>query len=118
MPLRALNCLLFLMFLALPGCTHERGELGSAQNPVKFFFVPSVDAKIIESTASAVQKYIEANTPYKIKVIIPTSYVAVVEAFGTSRADVASLNTYGYMLAHDKYGAEARLMLVRYGEST
>lgn len=105
-------------FLLLSACTHDRGELGSASNPVKFFFVPSVDAAVVESTAGAAQKYLEANTPYKYRIIIPNSYIAVVEAFGTARADVASLNTYGYMLAHDKYGAEAKLTLIRYGEST
>ena len=107
-----------VIFLALTACTHDRGELGSPSNPVKFFFVPSVDVKVVESTAAAAQKYLEANTPYKYRVIIPNSYIAVVEAFGTSKADVASLNTYGYMLAHDKYGAEAKLTLIRFGEST
>lgn len=110
--------LLTLGIFALPGCTHDRGELGSKSNPIKFFFVPSVDVKVIEDTANAAQKFLEAHTPYHYKVVIPTSFIAVVEAFGTNRADVASINTYGYMLAHDRYGAEARLTLIRYGEST
>jgi phosphonate transport system substrate-binding protein len=42
----------------------------------------------------------------------------VVEAFGTGRADVASLNTYGYIIAREKYGVEARLMTERFGETT
>src|SRR5262245_41204406 len=100
---------ILLFALTVLSCTHDRGQLGSASNPVKFFFVPSVDVKVIENTATAVQKYLEANTPYRYKVVIPNNFIAVVEAFGTGRADVASLNTYGYMLAHDKYGAEARL---------
>ena len=107
-----------LLFLLLVSCTHNRGELGSTANPIKFFFVPSVDQKIIEATANAAKIYLEAHTPYKFKVVIPTSFIAVVEAFGTSRADIASINTYGYMLAHDRYGAQARLTLMRYGEST
>lgn len=107
-----------LVGLTVTCCTHDRGELGSEQNPIKFFFVPSVDVKVIENTANAVKKYLEANTPYKYKIVVPNNFIAVVEAFGTSRADVASLNTYGYMLAHDKYGAQARLTVIRYGEST
>src|SRR6185437_3716402 len=39
-------------------------------------------------------------------------------SFGTNRADVAALNTYGYIIAHEKYGAEARLITIRYGDST
>jgi phosphonate transport system substrate-binding protein len=104
--------------LAAPGCTRDRGELGSAKNPVKFFFVPSVDMKLLEDTSKALKKYLEANTPYKYQISIPASYVAVVEAFGTKRADVAAINTFGYVLAHEKYGAEARLMTVRFGEET
>jgi phosphonate transport system substrate-binding protein len=99
-------------------CTHHRADLGSEKNPVKFFFVPSVDVKLLEDTSKVMAAYLEANTPYKFKILIPPSYIAVVEAFGTNRADVAALNTYGYIIAHDKYGAEARLITVRYGETT
>ncbi len=74
--------------------------------------------KLLEDTSRALQKYLEANTPYKFKISIPPSYVAVVEAFGTGRADVAAINTFGYILAHDKYGAQARLVTVRFGETT
>lgn len=105
-------------FLLSAGCTRDRGELGSAKNPIKFFFIPSVDMKLLEDTSRALKKYMEANTPYKYQISIPASYVAVVEAFGTKRADVASINTFGYVLAHEKYGAEARLMTVRFGEET
>jgi phosphonate transport system substrate-binding protein len=114
---RFIATILFMIFAAT-GCTRDRGEFGSAKNPVKFFFVPSVDMKLLEDTSKALKKYMEANTPYKYQISIPSSYVAVVEAFGTKRADVAAINTFGYVLAHEKYGAEARLMTVRFGEET
>ena len=115
-----MNRLLLAGFLALGlgGCTPKRAELGSADNPIKFFFVPSVDAKLLEDTSRALTSYMEAHTPYKYKISIPPSYVAVVEAFGTNRADIAAINTFGYVLARDKYGVEARLVTVRFGEST
>lgn len=106
------------LILGLSACTRKRAELGTKDNPIKFFFVPSVDVKVVEDTSKILQKYLEENTPYKFKVMIPTSYIAVVEAFGTSRADVASINTFGYILAHDRYGVEARLTVIRHGEST
>jgi len=92
--------------------------LGTEKNPVKLFFVPSVDAKVIEDKSKDIKKFLEANTPYKFKVGIPTSYVAVVESFGTERADVASLNTFGYIMANEKYGVEAKMTVIRYGQST
>lgn len=99
-------------------CTIDKGELGSAKNPVKLYFVPSVDAKVIETNAKVIQQWLEANTPYKYETAIPASFIAVVEAFGSKRADVAALNTFGYILANEKYGAEAKLTALRFGAST
>lgn len=115
-----LRSLVFTILVSglIVGCTRDRGEIGSQQNPIKFFFVPSVDVKVIEDTSKVLEKYLEANTPYKFKISIPTSFIAVVEAFGTNRADVASINTFGYILAHEKYGTEAHLTVIRHGEST
>lgn len=99
-------------------CTRHRDELGSTNNPIKFFFVPSVDVRLLEDTSKTMQAYMEKHTPYKFKISIPTSYIAVVEAFGTNRADIASINMYGYILAREKYGVEARLITIRFGERT
>lgn len=110
--------LLTTILIATLGCTKERGELGSEKNPVKFYFVPSVDVKVVEDTGKALKTYLESVTPYKYKISIPPSYIAVVEAFGTKRADIASMNTFGYILAHERYGTEARLVTVRHGETS
>lgn len=99
-------------------CTSKKGELGTASNPVKLFFTPSVDAKVMEDSTASFKAYLEKLTPYKYEVSVPQSYVAVVEAFGTKRADIAAINTFGYILAHDKYGAEARLTVIRHGLAT
>lgn len=102
----------------ISSCTRDRGELGSPGNPIKMFFVPSVDVKVIEDNSQVIKDYLEANTPYKYQVSIPASFVAVVEAFGTNRADVAAMNTFGYILANERYQAEARLTVIRFGQST
>ena len=102
----------------LIGCTRKEEPLGSADNPVKMFFVPSVDAKLIEEKSDLIKKFLEKDTGYSFKVSIPSSYVAVVEAFGTSRADIASLNTFGYILANEKYGVQAKLVVIRFGSDT
>lgn len=105
------------LFLTM-SCTKKNGPLGSEENPVKLHFVPSVDAKVIEENSKAFKEYLEKNTPYKYEITIPQSYIAVVEAFGTKRADVAAFNTFGYILAHDKYGAEAKMTVLRHGLAT
>lgn len=104
--------------LSLSSCTVNKGELGTEKNPIKLFFVPSVDAKVIESNAKVIEAWLEANTPYKFETAIPASFIAVVEAFGSKRADVAAINTFGYIIANDKYGVEARLTAIRHGDAT
>ena len=107
--------LLPLVFLA---CTREEPPLGSEKNPVKLFFVPSIDANFITEKAQNVKKYLEQETPYKFKISVPNSYIAVVEAFGTKRADISTLNTFSYILAYEKYGTQALLTSIRYGKPT
>lgn len=109
---------LALTVMSLVACTKKKAELGTAENPIKLFFTPSVDAKVIEDNSKVFKDYLEKNTPYKFEVSIPQSFVAVVEAFGTKRADVCTINTFGYILAHEKYGVEARLTVIRHGSST
>lgn len=109
--------LLLAAFLTF-GCTKKTAELGTADNPIKLHFVPSVDAKVIEDNSKKFQDFLEKNTPYKYEVTIPQSFIAVVEAFGTKRADVAAINTFGYALANKKYGAEARMTVIRHGSDT
>lgn len=109
---------LSILTLIMTACTFKQAELGTAENPIKILFVPSVDVKVIDTNSKVMKDWFEANSPYKYKIIIPHNFIAVVEAFGARRADVASINTFGYVLAHDKYGAEARLKVVRFNKST
>ncbi len=110
--------IILLVLMAVSGCTRDRGPIGSEKNPLKLYFVPSVDAKVIEDNSKSIRKYLEKETGYRFKVSIPASYVAVVEAFGTKRADISALNTFGYLMANQKYGAQALLTVLRYGHAT
>jgi phosphonate transport system substrate-binding protein len=96
----------------------NRGALGSYNNPVKVYFTPSVDAKRITTNAKVLVDFLEKETGYYFATAVPASFVAVVEAFGTSRADIASINTFSYLMANEKYGAEAKLRIVRDGGET
>lgn len=114
---KLLPLILICLSLFATGCT-KKGELGTAQNPIKLYFLPSVDAKVIETNSKSFKEYLEKNTPYKFEISIPQSYIAVVEAFGTKRADVAAMNSFGYVMAHKKYAAEAKLTVLRHGSAT
>ena len=119
--LKAVFCIsLSAGFIAIlfSGCTFKKSELGTKDNPVKLFFVPSVEAKTLQDNSAVIKRLLEELTPYKYEIKIPESYIAVVEAFGASRVDIAALNTFGYLLAHEKYGAEALLTVIRHGRPT
>ncbi len=111
--------LLFTGLLSvLVSCHKKKDQLGTTENPIKFHLVPAVDAKVMADNSKKLQDYLETHSSYKFKITIPQSYVAVVEAFGTQRADMASINTFGYYKAHKQYGVEAHLTVIRYGLAT
>ena len=66
------------------------------------------------------EKLYGKKTGFYVKSAVPTSYIAVVEAFGTKRADFATLTTFAYILTkHIKnYDIEAILTVVRGEERT
>ncbi len=96
----------------------NEGALGTYSNPVKIYFTPSVDAKRISFNATALTNYLHKETGYYFTTAVPASYIAVVEAFGTDKADIAAINTFSYLMANAKYGAEAKLRVVREGNQT
>jgi len=105
-----LICLLLISF----GC-QQSDKLGSKKNPVKIYFTPSVDGGVIAANSTIFLKYLEKETGLYFKTGIPTNYIAVVEAFGSKRADIGVMNSFGYIMANEKYGATAKLRVIRYG---
>jgi phosphonate transport system substrate-binding protein len=100
--------------LLLIGCGKEY-ELGTKKNPIKMYFVPSMEAGKIVTSGQEIADYLSEKTGYYFKVAVPTSYASVIEAMGTNEADIAWLATFAYILANEKYGAEVGLTTVRYG---
>tara|TARA_B100000749_G_C18450098_1_gene475987 strand:+ start:19244 stop:20197 length:954 start_codon:yes stop_codon:yes gene_type:complete len=112
-------CLTFTLFA---GCKKE--PVGTEANPLKMFFVPSEDTEGVMLSAEVIAKFLESYVSkevygkekgFYIKAAIPSSYVAVVEAVGTGRADFAAINTFGYVLLKNKkqYPGEAILKTIR-----
>lgn len=85
-------------------------EMGDINNPVLMAMVPGLDSIILKDNATIIQKCLETETKLNYKLFIPTSFVAIVEAFGTKRVDLAFMNTFGYILASEKYNSHVRLI--------
>jgi phosphonate transport system substrate-binding protein len=97
----------------------ESGGLGSKSNPIRILLTPSVDARKLTNSADSLVAYLHARTGLWFTASFPASYIAVVESFGSKKADIAAMNTFSYILAHQKYGVRAALKVVRRdGETT
>lgn len=93
--------------------------IGSESNPIRMMLTPSTDAMSIIKNGDVLARFIQERTGLHVRVDVPNSYIPVVEAFGTDRADVAIMNTFSYLLANDRFGATAALRVARrYGELT
>jgi phosphonate transport system substrate-binding protein len=109
---------IIIFIIAISFRQFNEGALGTYSNPVRIYFTPSVDAKRISFNAKALTDFLHRETGYYYTTAVPASFIAVVEAFGTGKVEVAAINTFSYLMAHAKYGAEARLRIVRDGSQT
>lgn len=107
--------LLALVFVLVSTSCTRNHELGSKENPIKFYLVPGQEINILKHTSEKLQEYLNRKLGLRFRVDVPVSYIALVEAFGTKRADVGIVNTFGYILAHEKYGVRAKLRIVSFG---
>ncbi|MDP8220624.1 MAG: phosphate/phosphite/phosphonate ABC transporter substrate-binding protein [Candidatus Stygibacter frigidus] len=106
--------LLIFIIININSCT-TKGELGTESNPIKMYFVPSMEAGKVVTSGKAIAAGLEKLTGYKFKIAVPTNYAAVIEAMGTNQADIGWLPTFAYILANQKYQAQVALTTVRNG---
>lgn len=92
--------------------------LGTTDNPLVMSFVPSGDTQEIIAGGEAIETMLEEATGLVIESNVATSYAAVVEAMGAGNAHIGWLNTFAYLLAHEKYGVEARIATSRFGSTS
>jgi len=113
------NLLIIFILFQIPtiSCTYWQKEhqLGSKENPIKLYFTPSVNAETISKNSREFIRYLEQKTGLYFKTAVASSYIAVVEAFGSNRADIGIMNAFGYILANKKYGVKAKYTVVRNG---
>lgn len=104
---------LILMKLSFSQFFAGDAAFGSVDNPIRIALVPSQEAgKVINSTGKLIEM-LRQKTGYSYTIYTPSNYIVAVEAFGTNKADIGFLNTFSYILANSKYGAEAVLKIVR-----
>ena len=101
---------------ALSACVPVEAELGTVDNPVKLYFVPSTEVAVIVESGEAISAFLKERTGLEFDVLVPTTYAAVVEEMGASEGDaMAFIPAFGYVLAHDRYDMDVALAVVRNG---
>jgi len=94
------------------------GGPGTADNPLVMSFVPSVEQEGIVTGGEVLDRLLEAETGLTIETNVATSYAAVVEAMGAGNAHIGWLNTFSYLLAHEKFAVEPLLVAERFGSTS
>jgi phosphonate transport system substrate-binding protein len=117
--MRAKTALLLLsIFLLLTSLQVgiAQGDLGSAENPIQVYFVPSVEAATITTGGEIMAEALEAATGLSFDVFVPTSYAATVEAMcAAPDVSMGFIPAAGYILANNRCGVEVAAAAVRNG---
>jgi phosphate/phosphite/phosphonate ABC transporter binding protein len=91
-------------------------DVGTADNPIKVLFVPSVNVDVIVSSGDAVEQFFSDATGLAFEVSVPTSYAATIEEMCASPTNtVGFIPAMGYALANSLCGVEPALASVRFG---
>jgi phosphonate transport system substrate-binding protein len=90
-------------------------EYGTAENPLVWALVPSQDTEAVLAGASDIAARVEEATGYVIEAVVTTDYTAAVEAMCNGEAHIGALNTFNYIVAHERGCADVELASVRFG---
>jgi len=91
-------------------------DLGTADNPIKVLFVPSVNADFIVESGDAVEQMFSDATGLVYEVSVPTSYAAALEEMCASPTDtIGFIPAMGYALANALCGVEPAVASERFG---
>ena len=83
---------------------------------LRMLFVPSVEQGTLVERADELARFIRRDSGLILQTEVPTSYAAVIQALGSEQADVAWMPAFAYVIAHGRYGVQARLQVVRSAE--
>jgi phosphonate transport system substrate-binding protein len=96
--------------------TSAQAELGTPDNPIQVYFVPSVEAQTLVDGGEVLRQALEEATGLSFQVSVPTSYAATVEAMcAAPDASMGFIPAAGYVIANNRCGVEVYAAAVRYG---
>jgi len=102
----------------LAGC--GGAQLGTENNPITWAFVPSGDTGTVTTGAEELAALLEDETGLVFDILVTTENASAIEAMCSDppEAQMSSLNTFSYVLANERCGAETELVAVRFGSAS
>jgi phosphonate transport system substrate-binding protein len=96
--------------------TEAMVEIGTADNPIKVLFVPSVSAEEIIAGGEILQGVLEEATGLVYEVSVPTSYAATISEMCASPDNtVGFIPATAYVIGNDECGIEVAMKSLRFG---
>jgi len=93
-------------------------DLGTADNPIRVLFVPSVDAQVITAGGEIMAEALNEATGLEFEVAVPTSYAATAEEMcAAPDSTLGFIPGLLYVLATDLCGVDVSFKAVRFGNS-
>jgi phosphonate transport system substrate-binding protein len=102
---------------AATAAASESAAGGSSGETVIWAFVPSEKTQALEDSQKLAD-LVSEKAGIKIKTVIATDFIGVVEAMCGGQAQMGALNTYGYLVASSRKCADVGLVSVRNGQTT
>ncbi|MGB1286941.1 MAG: phosphate/phosphite/phosphonate ABC transporter substrate-binding protein [Aggregatilineales bacterium] len=107
---------LLLMLAISSVVTTSAQELGSEDNPIQVYFVPSVEAQTLIEGGEVMREALEEATGLSFEVFVPTSYAATIEAMCASPENsMGFIPAAGFIIGNERCGLEVEAAAVRFG---
>jgi len=91
--------------------------LGTDENPIVLLFIPSENSQEVQAGADDLASALEEITGLEIEASVSTNYAAAIEALCSQEAEIAALNTFGYILASQRNCATVGVVSTRFGSA-
>lgn len=93
------------------------GDLGTEDNPIVLLFIPSENAQEVQAGADDLAALISEQTGLVIEARVSTDFAAAIEAMCSGEAEIGALNTFSYILAHERGCADVGVVSTRFGSA-
>ena len=107
---------LLVMVMALALVPVSAQDLGTPENPIQVYFVPSAEAQTLIEGGEVLKAALEEATDLSFEVFVPTSYAATIEAMcAAPDSSIGFPPAAGYVIGHERCGIQVVGAAVRFG---